>query len=265
LTRNTNFDIIEPMIKKNPFYLKIKKIASARGGKVISGPNDYKNMRTKLVFKCKEKHQWESAPHSIAAGKWCPQCAVYLKGKRSKISIDTIKDIAKNRRGKLISKRYKNAQANLIWECVKGHRWKASLSNVKNKGSWCPECSKKPTWLSFKEAKKFTEKLKLKSVSQWKMYCKGEIKSLPPKPNTIPAAPARAYKDKGWANWGDFLGHTYTYYPREGKGRFQDKLKDKTDTKKMRIYSLKESIGKLNNDETEIILEYILNKVTEDE
>jgi len=73
---------------------------------------------------------------------------------------------------------------------------------------------------SFKEARKFVRSLKLKSSGEWQQYAKGEfkVKGKPKKlkkPDDIPKAPSVVYKDKGWINWGDWLG----------TGRIADHLK----------------------------------------
>lgn len=50
-------------------------------------------------------------------------------------------------------------------------------------------------------AKSFIKKLGLKSVAEWKNYCKsGE------KPHDIPNNPDQYYKDEGWIGFGDWLG-----------------------------------------------------------
>jgi hypothetical protein len=51
-------------------------------------------------------------------------------------------------------------------------------------------------------------RLKLKNQNEWRAYCRGERKDLPPKPNDIPAHPYRTYgedfREKG--GWGAWLG-----------------------------------------------------------
>src|SRR3989338_564054 len=48
--------------------------------------------------------------------------------------------IAITHRGRCLSKVYKNAHAELEWECKNGHRWKTKYSNIQ-RGYWCPRCS----------------------------------------------------------------------------------------------------------------------------
>lgn len=48
--------------------------------------------------------------------------------------------------GKCVSENYINNHTKLLWECKKGHRWKATPASIKS-GTWCPTCggSKKST------------------------------------------------------------------------------------------------------------------------
>ena len=56
-------------------------------------------------------------------------------------------------------------------------------------------------YLSFEEAKKFAISLGLKDQLKWREYCKSGKK-----PDNISASPQKTYKNKGWTNWGNFLG-----------------------------------------------------------
>jgi hypothetical protein len=54
---------------------------------------------------------------------------------------------------------------------------------------------------SFEEARDFVHMLKLKSLKEWKKYCKTGHK-----PEDIPTNPNRTYKQDGWKGWGDWIG-----------------------------------------------------------
>nr|AIF07963.1 hypothetical protein [uncultured marine thaumarchaeote KM3_25_G08] len=66
-----------------------------------------------------------------------------------------------------------------------------------------------PDWLgytyfeyrTYEDAQKFVQKLKLKTVDEWKKYCRSGKK-----PENIPANPQSVYKTKGWIGWYSFLG-----------------------------------------------------------
>jgi len=58
-----------------------------------------------------------------------------------RLTIEHARKAGELRDGKCLSLDYKNARTKLTWECNKGHRWKASLDNIKS-GKWCPVCAK---------------------------------------------------------------------------------------------------------------------------
>ena len=66
------------------------------------------------------------------------------------------------------------------------------------------------SWLrqyrSFKKARVFARSLNLKSFTDWREFCKGNIREKGSLPSDIPSAPHRTYSDKGWSGLGDWLG-----------------------------------------------------------
>jgi hypothetical protein len=56
------------------------------------------------------------------------------------IRLHSARSIAQERGGRFLSDTLANNRDKAQWECAKGHRWGASLTNVKN-GTWCPRCS----------------------------------------------------------------------------------------------------------------------------
>lgn len=108
-------------------------LAKSRGGKCLS--NVYINNQTNLLWECEEGHRWEATAANIKRGKWCPQC-----GGSKKLTIHEMQHLAKSRGGKCLSGVYINNQTPLIWECEKGHRWKAIPNSIK-RGTWCRKCA----------------------------------------------------------------------------------------------------------------------------
>ncbi|WP_377520174.1 hypothetical protein [Priestia megaterium] len=99
---------------------------------------EYVNANTKLEWECKEGHRWKAKPGAVTFGSWCQECT----GKKT-LTIELMREIAKSRGGKCLSSKYINSKTPLEWECKEGHRWKATPMSVKNKGSWCQNCSAK--------------------------------------------------------------------------------------------------------------------------
>lgn len=58
----------------------------------------------------------------------------------------------------------------------------------------------------FHEARAYVRKLNLKSATEWKAFCKGEMLHLGQLPKDIPTNPNSTYAGKGWLSYGDWLG-----------------------------------------------------------
>jgi len=58
----------------------------------------------------------------------------------------------------------------------------------------------------FCEARAFVHSLNIKSASEWRLLCKGQMPELGTLPSDIPAAPNQTYAKSGWVGMGDWLG-----------------------------------------------------------
>lgn len=56
-------------------------------------------------------------------------------------------------------------------------------------------------WKPYNEAEKFAQSLNFKSNQEWRVFAKSLSR-----PNDIPSTPDKAYKNKGWISWGNWLG-----------------------------------------------------------
>lgn len=77
-------------------------------------------------------------------------------------------------------------------------------SGWKNWGDWLgthPHRNRKGGHLPFEDARKYAQSMGFKSRVEWQGWVKSGKK-----PENIPSAPDRAYKEKGWNSWGDWLG-----------------------------------------------------------
>jgi len=66
---------------------------------------------------------------------------------------------------------------------------------------------------TFNDARAFVRKLGLRSGTEWREFCKGMLPSKGVLPPDIPSAPDQTFANKGWSDWGDWLG-TGTIAPR---------------------------------------------------
>jgi superfamily II DNA or RNA helicase len=91
----------------------------------------------------------------------------------------------------------------------------------------------------FSQARQFARKLKLKSGTEWRAFCKCEKPELGTLPSDIPTTPSRAYANKGWISMGDWLGtgtiasRLREYRPFRQARAFARKLKLKSKTEWM--------------------------------
>lgn len=108
-------------------------LAWDRGGKCLS--TFYVNAHSPLEWQCSKGHVWKAVPNHITQGHWCPMC-----GGTQKRTLEDMQSIASSRGGKCLSDKYLNIDKLLIWQCGKGHTWKASPNNIIHNYTWCPVC-----------------------------------------------------------------------------------------------------------------------------
>jgi thiol-disulfide isomerase/thioredoxin len=116
----------------------MQQLASQRGGKCLS--EKYINNHTPLRWQCEKGHIWFSTPDNIKSnGVWCKLCK---KLEKKDIHLEHLQQLAKERGGKCLSKKYINNITPLKWQCEKGHIWESSPYNIKEYGMWCAKCKK---------------------------------------------------------------------------------------------------------------------------
>ncbi len=112
-----------------------KAYAQTKNGQCLS--TEYVNSNTKMMWMCHLQHSWSTRFSHIKEGHWCPVCSGGAKN-----TIEDCREYAKSRKGKCLSKTYKNAHAPLKWQCKNLHTWKVSYHKVVNAKHWCRICNK---------------------------------------------------------------------------------------------------------------------------
>lgn len=96
--------------------------------------------KEKTIWQCEFEHIWKANFNSMRRGKgrgsWCPYCS-----KTAKLTLFDCQNVAKVRGGLCLSLEYKHNKELMLWQCVKGHIWKAKFNCIKDDGQWCPECA----------------------------------------------------------------------------------------------------------------------------
>ena len=111
------------------------EIAAARGGRCVS--TQYLKSTQPLEWQCAKGHRWRAALGNVRRGTWCPLC-----NRPRRLTLEDMHAVARARGGKCLSRRYRNTATHLTWECADGHRWLATPKNVRQHGTWCPDCAR---------------------------------------------------------------------------------------------------------------------------
>jgi hypothetical protein len=110
--------------------------ARKREGECLS--TDYEGVNSVMLWQCKFKHEaWPMSLNSVRnRGHWCPTCAGNLR-----LDLSIAQQAALKRGGRCLSTDYRGSRHDLEWACRLGHKWEASLNEVKDAGRWCPTCA----------------------------------------------------------------------------------------------------------------------------
>lgn len=114
-------------------------LAQKNGGLCLS--KSYINARTKLLWQCNKKHQFEMTPDHVKHNHWCPICRHKSQRQPNKYTIQEMVKIAKERNGECLSINYVDANTKLKWKCnVCNTIWYTTPSTILNSKRWCPKC-----------------------------------------------------------------------------------------------------------------------------
>ena len=89
---------------------RLRAFAESKNGNLLS--NHIINRGDKLSWKCDRGHIWYAKPSIVEGGSWCPRCAHV-----------TLKQVAEERGGELLSQLFVSNDVFLTWKCSEGHRW----------------------------------------------------------------------------------------------------------------------------------------------
>ncbi|WP_233866956.1 hypothetical protein [Paraburkholderia adhaesiva] len=112
---------------------EMHELARTRGGQCLS--DTYVNGQAALQWRCANGHEWSASATRILQGSWCRQC--YFDSMRGTLA--DMQALAASRGGRCLSGRYVNAWTHLLWQCSRGHEWKAVPYSIRV--SWCPQCA----------------------------------------------------------------------------------------------------------------------------
>lgn len=129
-------DIMNKGTSNSNILMQLQNLACNHHGKCLTSA--YTNQRQKLLWECKNGHQWISSVNSVLySGSWCPYCAG-----NKKLTLSGLQQLAEQKGGNCLSSQYVNSKTKLLWQCAQGHLWQATAFSIKVRNSWCPVCYK---------------------------------------------------------------------------------------------------------------------------
>jgi hypothetical protein len=134
--------------RRRKTVIKMEALLSEKGaGKIVSIYPRQKQVHTLFKLECENGHLFDTDLGRVKNGNWCRHCHHIERGASQRLTIEDIQTTALEKKGRLVSKCYLNAQTKLLWQCEQGHLWTATANSVretkKRKGSWCPVCINK--------------------------------------------------------------------------------------------------------------------------
>jgi len=98
-----------------------------------------------VVFRCNRGHSWKALSDSPACF-FCPDCRFPQKIQglmraRRCLTLEALQEIAKNRGGQVLSKKYVGIRSKYLFQCKHKHTWNATANNVVHQKTWCPVCA----------------------------------------------------------------------------------------------------------------------------
>lgn len=139
---------------------------------------EYKNIDTKLKFKCSCGNEFETSFDKFKSRnkRQCNECGKKILANKQKLSYEEVKqfiEVDSNSGCKLLSKEYNNAQEKLLIQCACGNTYKTKWNHFKNSHQrQCPTCgiemvaSKKR--LDNEYVKNYIEQFECKLLSKYK-------------------------------------------------------------------------------------------------
>lgn len=133
--------------KPIPEFIRINQINAIPNIKFMRWHSEYVGAKSKAVVRCDvDGHEWiTSINHLLNDGSRCPMCC----GQPRWTDLDRIVQINKNKGISFLrwEGEYKDARSRAVVKClVDGFSWSATVNNLVNLGSGCPQCAGLRKW-----------------------------------------------------------------------------------------------------------------------
>ena len=121
------------------YFLNAKKfIKDTYGGELL----EYTSSGEDAKFKCNKGHIFIKLFYNLKRRGFCNECNGSPGSEENKRKMLQIaKDLAIAKKGLCLSTEFVSMVSKLHFRCFYGHEWFANLKNLKNKSTWCKQCS----------------------------------------------------------------------------------------------------------------------------
>jgi hypothetical protein len=118
--------------------VRAQEVAQSRGGELLTPT--YTGNKVPMRWRCSEGHEWNAAFGTVVGrGAWCGRCGGSQREAHEQLA--KAQEIAASKNGQCLDTEYLSNSEKMLWQCERGHRWRATFYSVVQAGSWCPTCS----------------------------------------------------------------------------------------------------------------------------
>lgn len=112
--------------------------AISRGGKCLS--TDYTSNKASMDWECVNGHTWQAAYGTVVGRNvWCAICVGTQRIPEEQLA--NAQEVARSKGGECLEVSYISNSEPMLWQCNRGHKWRAPYYSIVQSGSWCQICS----------------------------------------------------------------------------------------------------------------------------
>lgn len=117
---------------------RARQVAQSRGGELLT--SSYAGNKVPMRWRCSEGHEWSASFGTVVGhGAWCGRCGGSQREAHEQLA--KANEVAASKNGRCLDAEYLSNSEKMLWQCERGHRWRATFYSVVQAGSWCPTCS----------------------------------------------------------------------------------------------------------------------------
>jgi hypothetical protein len=117
---------------------RAQQVAQNHGGELLT--LSYSGNKVPMHWRCSEGHKWRASFGTVVGrGAWCGRCRGNQREAHEQLARACA--VAVNKKGRCLDTEYLSNSEKILWQCERGHKWRAPFYSVVQAGTWCPTCS----------------------------------------------------------------------------------------------------------------------------